>query len=403
LGGVRVILTTPRWERTMPQAQIKNLLLLVSLTPLLACSDKAPATDDTQDDTQVTAPTPYGPENAWYHAPDASLVPEEPAEDQWVEGEQVPNLRFTDQNGDEVWLYQFFGQTVYLDWAAEWCGPCHYYAPYLAEFNLRNSERAVVITVILQDSAFALGDAETVARWVAEHGGEGPVLWLDAEQAARVEEPSFWPQINLIDPSLRFAQRGVNALYDDMNYDQVIRRMELAIGGSLDNEAEVCGDGFDNDLDLIADCMDPACEGSCAEGSTTGSLAPCTPDPDQLTQRVDIWQVTVTGGVATIESDNVAEATGFEHLVYVKEVGQSLEDALLVGDDEWACTWPLEDFGCARGWLTPGTWELAVLSGTGGEDADGDCVNPELGEYTLRVRGDVTFTLVQDDVERQSL
>ncbi|MBK6579804.1 MAG: TlpA family protein disulfide reductase [Sandaracinaceae bacterium] len=258
---------------------MKSLLLLASLTPLLACSDKGAATDDTQGDTQVTAPTPYGPENAWYHAPDASLVPEEPAEDVWTRGEQVPNLRFTDQNGDEVWLYQFFGQTVYIDWAAEWCGPCHSYAPYLAEFNEQNSERAVVITVLLEDGEFEAGDADTVARWVAEHGGEGPVLWLDAEQAARVAWPDAWPQIDLIDPSLRFAQPGVNSLYDDATIDHIIRRMELTIGGSLDYEAEVCGDGFDNDLDLIADCMDPACEASCAETSITGEHRALHPRP----------------------------------------------------------------------------------------------------------------------------
>ncbi|MBK6579805.1 MAG: hypothetical protein IPG17_27195 [Sandaracinaceae bacterium] len=112
----------------------------------------------------------------------------------------------------------------------------------------------------------------------------------------------------------------------------------------------------------------------------------------------------MSGAVAAIESDNIAEATGCEHLLYIKEEGQSLADAKLIGDDEWACTWPLETYGCARGWLTPGTWELIVLSGTGGSDEyDGDCVNPDLGEYTLRTRGDVSFTLVQDDVELQSL
>ena len=107
--------------------------------------------------------------------------------------------------------------------------------------------------------------------------------------------------------------------------------------------------------------------------------------------------------MAALESDNIAEATGFEHVVYVREEGQSWSEALVVGDDEWACTWPLEDYGCARGWLRPGTWEVIVFTGTGGGGYGGDCVNPELGEYTLRVRGDATFTLVQDDVERQSL
>ncbi|MBK9648142.1 MAG: hypothetical protein IPO67_23815 [Deltaproteobacteria bacterium] len=388
----------------MPQTPIKSLLLLASLTPLLACSDKGAATDDTQNDTQVSAPTPYGPENAWYHAPDASLVPEEPAVDQWTLGALAPNLRFTDQNGDEVWLYQFFGQTVYINWAVEWRDTCHNYVPNLSDFNLRHNERATVITVLMEDAWFGPGDAETVARWVEKHGGADPIFWLDAEQAARVDWPTTWPRIDLIDPGVRLAQQEVNRIYADATIDQVTRRMELAIGGSLDNEAEVCGDGYDNDLDLIADCMDQACEASCAETSVTGSLAPCTPDTDDKTTRVDVWRVTVSGAVAAIESDNIAEATGFEHILYIREEGQSWSEALIAGDDEWACTWPLEDLGCARGWLPPGTWEVMVFAGTGGwPPSDGDCVNPELGEYTLRTRGDVSFTLVQDDVELQSL
>ena len=380
-------------------------LMIFLLTPLLACSDKGAATDDTQGDTQVTATTPYGPENAWYHAPDASLVPDEPAEDVWTRGEQVPNLRFTDQNGDEVWLYQFFGQTIYLDWAAEWCGPCHSYAPYFGELNQEYGDRAVVITVLLQNGEFEPGDADTVARWVAEHGSDGPILWLDAEQAARVQEPDAWPQVDLVDPGLRLAQVDASSLHGDAYLDQIADRMILPIGGSLDNPAEVCGDGFDNDLDLIADCMDPACAASCEEASTTGSITPCTPDADDnKTTRVDVWRVTVTSAVAAIESDNIAEATGFEHLIYAKEEGQSWDEARLVGDDEWSCTWALDTFGCARGWLRPGTWEIMVHAGTGGSDEyDGDCVDPSLGEYTLRALGDVTFALIHDDVERQSL
>jgi thiol-disulfide isomerase/thioredoxin len=385
----------------MPQTQLKSLLLLASLTPLWACSDKGAATDTQTDSAEPT--TPYGPENAWYHAPDASLVPEEPAEDVWTRGEQVPNLRFTDQNGDEVWLYQFFGQTIYIDWAAEWCGPCHMYAPDFERFNQTYRDDAVILTVLLEDYDFELGDSDTVAGWATAYGGAGPILWLDAEQAARVVWPDSWPQINLVDPGLRFVHQSVASLHDDTYIHQVVDRMALAIGGSLDEEAEVCGDGYDNDLDLTADCMDPACEASCGETSITEDLAPCTPDPDMLTNRVDVWRVTVSGAVATIESDNISEATGFEHIVYVKEEGQSLAEAFVLGDDEWACTWPLETYGCARGWLPPGTWELAVIAGTGGSDEyDGDCANPDLGEYTLRARGDVTFTLVHDDVEWQS-
>lgn len=380
---------------------MRRLTLLTA--GLLACTapEKDPEAQESPADTAASL-TPYGPENSWYHAPDASLVPDEPAEDRWSRGEQVPNLRFTDQHGDEVWLYQFYGKTLYIDWVAEWCGPCNSYAPYLEAFNQSYGDDAIVLTVLVEDSRFRPGDAAAVGRWTETHDSTNPVLWLDEEQARRIAAVDAYPEINLIDPQLRFAVKSVNSLHGDAYIEQVVDRMIFAIGGSTDLDAEVCEDGLDNDLDLIADCMDDACVDApgCAQTEVSGSLSPCTPDPDDLVSHVDVWQLEVRGAVAWLEGDAVSEATGFEHIVEVRAPGAERRN---VGDDEWGCTWPLEDFGCARGWIRPGTWELIVRPGTGGSEYDGDCVNPELGEYLLRIRGDVSLELVRDDIELQDL
>lgn len=373
--------------------------VLALVLGFLACSGREP--DDTDDTVRTGV---YGPENSWYHAPDASVVPEDSEATGWGVGELPPNLRFTDQNGDEVWLYQFHGQTVYIDWVAEWCGPCATFAPFLEGFYAAHSDESVVITVLLEDQSGGAGDASAVARWVDAHSATNPVVWLDSEELDRAPDIYTFPTISLLDPELRFAQRSVNSLYDDPWIQQVVSRMTFAIGGSLDNDAEVCDDGFDNDLDLIADCMDSACADhpACVRAEVQGSLSPCTPDPDKVASPVDVWQVEVDV-VAALEGDTVSAATGFEHIVFIKPDGADWSEGWTLGDDEWDCTHALEDFGCARGWILPGTWQLAVYSGTGGDPEDGDCVDPELGEYALRLDGMGTLELLQDDVTRGEL
>ncbi len=394
---------------------LRTATTLLSLLTLAACSDSAKPGADTGADTDTAddsgedtsaATVPYGPDNAWYHAPDASLVPEEPEGATWAQGTMPPNLRFTDQNGDEVWLYQFYGKIIYIDWVAEWCGPCSTFAPYLEAYNATYGEDAIVLTVMHEDNDFAPGDAAAVARWTEEHGSTGPVLWVNEEDVDRMPVADFFPNIYLLDPKVRLAQTGVNNLFEDPWIEMVMDRMVLPIGGSLDSDAEVCDDGFDNDLDLIADCMDDVCSDDpiCAVSEVTGALSPCTPAAEEEAEVLDIWQVEVTGAVARVETDTLAEDTLFESVLMVKADGADWSTLEIRGDDEWSCTYAPEDFGCARGWLRPGTWQVAIKAGTGeSEEMDGDCADPEFGAYALRIFGDATVELLHDDVTRGDL
>jgi hypothetical protein len=77
--------------------------------------DDSQATDDDDD----AAPNYYGPENQWWHA----LVDDVPTEFENVGrnvGQTPPNFTLTDQFGDEVELYQFWGQVIMLDIFAFW-------------------------------------------------------------------------------------------------------------------------------------------------------------------------------------------------------------------------------------------------------------------------------------------
>ena len=69
------------------------------------------------DDPQASAP--YGPENSWWHADEAD-VPAELEGTGYKEGDIAYNFQLTDQFGDDMELYQFYGQVIVLDVFAEW-------------------------------------------------------------------------------------------------------------------------------------------------------------------------------------------------------------------------------------------------------------------------------------------
>ena len=81
--------------------------------------DTAEESGDTAEETQ-TEPEPelYGPDNQWYHTT-TDLVPDGSGCGR-SNGDLACNFTLTDQNGDQVELYQFAGQVIVIDVFAEW-------------------------------------------------------------------------------------------------------------------------------------------------------------------------------------------------------------------------------------------------------------------------------------------
>ena len=104
--------------------QWQTALVQSSLILLVACG--GPVDDDDDDDTtNPIFPTDgsggaeYGPENSWYHALESD-IPEGLEGTGFGAGDIASNIYFSDQYGDEVELYQFYGQVILLDVYAEW-------------------------------------------------------------------------------------------------------------------------------------------------------------------------------------------------------------------------------------------------------------------------------------------
>ena len=102
----------------------RDVLVLSTALLFTACDEKEEDDQDTSDGIPGTGDDSetlgeYGPENTWWHA-SGSDVSEDLEGTGYSEGDIAYNFTLNDQFGDEVELYQFFGQVILLDVYAEW-------------------------------------------------------------------------------------------------------------------------------------------------------------------------------------------------------------------------------------------------------------------------------------------
>jgi peroxiredoxin len=153
----------------------------------------------------------YGPENDWFHA-NSGDVPSDLEGTGYRVGDVAHNWTFLDQHGDEVELYQFYGQAILLDVFAEWCGPCQGHAPTGEEIWQDVSDRGVTILAMMQqnDDGSTSELAEDAARWADRFGLTHPVV-ADAENNAdefQVIGGGF-PTYPLIGPDMTIVSQDV--------------------------------------------------------------------------------------------------------------------------------------------------------------------------------------------------
>jgi peroxiredoxin len=153
----------------------------------------------------------YGPENDWFHA-NSGDVPSDLEGTGYRVGDVAHNWTFLDQHGDEVELYQFYGQAILLDVFAEWCGPCQGHAPTGEEIWQDVSDRGVTILAMMQqnDDGSTSELPEDAARWADRFGLTHPVV-ADAENNAdefQVIGGGF-PTYPLIGPDMTIVSQDV--------------------------------------------------------------------------------------------------------------------------------------------------------------------------------------------------
>jgi len=154
-------------------------------------------------------PQPFGPENSWWHAETAD-VPADLAGTGWRTGEVAHDFILTDQHGDEVQLYQFYGKVIVLDVFAQWCPPCQENAPHGQELWEESNGEAIVLAATQEDYETNPPDNDDLNVWVDVYSLTHPVLadptmtqnqfvvtgyptYVVIDQEMNIENDDLWP------------------------------------------------------------------------------------------------------------------------------------------------------------------------------------------------------------------
>jgi thiol-disulfide isomerase/thioredoxin len=96
----------------------------------------------------------------------------------WKMDQIVPSFPMTDQFGDEIESWDFYGMVTILDISAGWCGPCRSAAPGISAFyDEHSSEGIMVVQLMIDDDSYdgKLTDESFLADWTDEYGINFPV------------------------------------------------------------------------------------------------------------------------------------------------------------------------------------------------------------------------------------
>ena len=113
------------------------------------------------------------------------------------------------------------GKVIYVDFWASWCGPCRKSFPWMQAMQRELGGRGLVVLTVNVDAERA--DAE---RFLAEYGGELPVVFDSQGQLAELYKLQGMPSSFLIDRQgkIRYRHRGFRDS-DPANYAAEISQL----------------------------------------------------------------------------------------------------------------------------------------------------------------------------------
>ena len=136
-------------------------------------------------------------------------------------GDHPCNFTLKDQNGKEVSLYDFYGDTIILDFSAMWCGPCNVAATEVQEVA-DSYEDLAYLTVLIETAQGTAPTVDDCKGWADSYGITEPVLAGDRSMVDGSTPSSWsvsgWPTFYFITDEmvLNTSLRGYSSAYIDM-------------------------------------------------------------------------------------------------------------------------------------------------------------------------------------------
>ena len=124
------------------------------------------------------------------------------------DGDHPCNFTFEDQKGNEVSLYDFYGQPIVLDFSTGWCGFCGIAAKEVQQVqDMYASHDLIYITVMTEDHRGWKPDAEFCQDWADAFGiYSAPVLAGNKDMLSDNSEDGWviegYPAFAFIDPEM---------------------------------------------------------------------------------------------------------------------------------------------------------------------------------------------------------
>lgn len=138
------------------------------------------------------------PDNTWPMAE----VPEGFEGEGWSPGQVVDDARFTDQYGDEVSLWQFYGRVVILDFSTLWCRPCQDLAAGVQATADDYPDDLTYLTILVEDLDGNVPDIDELNQWGDYFGITQPIVSDTTNIAPTLLPDSSYPGLFLVDRDL---------------------------------------------------------------------------------------------------------------------------------------------------------------------------------------------------------
>ena len=179
-----------------------TFFLPIIVVPVLAgCAPHLITTGETGEPYEWVAPT-----NSW----DINEVPEELRAQGFTKDDVPEDLRGLDQFGDEVSLWQFYGDIVVVDISTMWCAPCQELAEGVEETWLEYKDLGVkYITVMPENFEYETPTTENLVAWADAFGITAPIIADSERWSDNLVTGSAYPRVLILDREMKIAVPNV--------------------------------------------------------------------------------------------------------------------------------------------------------------------------------------------------
>ncbi|KOP67828.1 alkyl hydroperoxide reductase [Bacillus sp. FJAT-18019] len=129
-------------------------------------------------------------------------------------GQRAPDFTLMNQNGQEVKLSDYRGQTVFLNFWASWCPPCKVEMPYMQDFYINHQNEEVIILAV--NMTHLEKSASEVDSFIKKNGLTFPVLYDQNGDSTHRYEVVAYPTTYVISPDGTISERFQGAIDEDL-------------------------------------------------------------------------------------------------------------------------------------------------------------------------------------------